>query len=233
MSVVQEVADLLKLVADAIGNVRTIIDTARDGQQFLQRNHPDAKDDLASLLEEIGKLTEYLADASSIITGFAFAVTGTDLDRQPRAFNDLFVQRQAVFARFDAQLQRTRAHCSTIGNYAWQLRHQAEKKGMHNLFGLVNAATRQATEMSRLIEEVYSNDTVLLKEFENMAKAVRLALDDIQAALGPPGQMLVENVPAAAELLGRYSTSSSPSRCERMTRSESYIRSSMTFGSHS
>jgi hypothetical protein len=203
---VEEVADLLKVVAHGISNVRMIIDAARDGHQYLQGHHPDAQADLAKLLDQFGKLTEYLAEASSIITGFAFAVTGTAFDREPRAFNDLLVKRQAVFARFDAQPELTRAHCSEIGMHAWASRQQAEKNGMHNLFGLVNAGKQRAEEMSEQIERVYGNDAKLLTEFQNMAKAVRLGLDDIQAALGPPGQMLVENVPVAAELLGRYAT---------------------------
>jgi hypothetical protein len=206
MSAVNEVADLLKLVAEGVRNVRTIVDAARDGYKYLHEHHADAEADLANLLEELGKLTEYLADGASIITGFAFTVTGTDLDRQPRAFNDLLVERQRVFARFDAQLDRTRTHCSKVGMHANKLRIQAETNGLHNLFGLVNAGKEQAGRMARLVEEVYENDVELLKEFQYMSEAVRLALDDVQTTLGPRGTMLVENVPAAAELLGRYAT---------------------------
>ena len=116
--VIAEVADLLKLVADGIGNVRSIVDAARDGYTSLTKNHPNAQTDLANLLDEIGKLTEYLADASSIVTSFAFTVSETELGRQPDRFNDLLRKRQAgVLARFDAQLGATRAHSSEIGMY--------------------------------------------------------------------------------------------------------------------
>jgi hypothetical protein len=206
MSTVSDVGALLNLVGDGIRNVRTIVDATRDGYAYLQAHHSGAQADLASLLVEMGKLTEYLADAASIITGFAFTVSGSDVARQPRAFNDLVVDRQAVFARFDAQLEVTRSHCSVIGNHAWRLGEEARKKGLPNLFGLVKAGTKRAEEMSRQVQEVYGNDAELLSQFKNMAMAVKLALGDVQAALGPPGQMDPGNVPAAAKLLGEYST---------------------------
>ena len=202
------------LVAVGIGNVRSIVDAARDGYAFLTKNHPNAQTDLANLLDEIGKLTEYLADASSIVTSFAFTVSETELGRQPDRFNDLLRKRQAVLARFDAQLGATRAHSSEIGMYAYQLRLEAEKNGMQNLFGLLNTGKEQAKKMSRLVQEVYANDGVLLDEFQNMAKATTLALNDVQSKLGPPGLMKAENVPAAAKLLGRYQTEFLPVQLE-------------------
>lgn len=214
MTAIAEVLDLLKVVADGIGNVRTVVEAARDGEKFLRTHYPDAEKDLADLLDEIGKLTEYLADASSIITGFAFTVTGSDVDRQPRAFNDLLVQRQAVFARFDNQLQLTRTHCSRIDDYGDALLKKAQERGLHNLFGLLNAGSEQAQRMSDLVLDVWTNDQTLLREFKSMSEAVRRALDDVQAALGPPGQMLIENVPAAAALLGEYSTAFVPIQLE-------------------
>ena len=214
MTVIAEVSDLLKTVADGISNVRTVVEAARDGEEFLRTNYPDAEKDLADLLDEIGKLTEYLADASSIITGFAFTVTGSDVDRQPRAFAKLLVQRQAVFARFNTQLEATRTHCRRIADYGSALQQKAEKRGLHNLFGLLNAGSEQARRMSHFFSRVWTDDQALLGEFESMSEAVRRALDDVKAALGPPGQMLVENVPAAAALLGEYSTAFVPIQLE-------------------
>jgi hypothetical protein len=205
MTVVKEVTDLLKLVAEGISNVRTIVDAARDGREYLHQHHKDAETDLASLLEEIGKLTESLAEGASIVTHFAFTVSGSDLDRQPARFNDHLEQRQAVFARFDSQLEKTKASCSKIGHHAYLLQEQAKSNGMHNLFGLMNAGKRRAEQMSVLLFEVYGNDTELLEEFKNMARAVKLALADVHAVLAPRGQARPENVETASERLWEYS----------------------------
>lgn len=204
MSLLQDAAALLKEVAGGIRDLRTIIEAARDGEKFLTRHHPDARKAFADLLEELGKLTEYLADASSIVTAFEFTVTGSDVDRQPRAFNDQLVEREAVFARFDNQLDQTRIHCSAVGGYSEQLATQAKQRGLHNLFGLLNTGKEQAAKLSVLLEDVWGNDTRVLDEFEKMATAVRIALEDVRAALGPPGEMRSENVPAAAQLLGKH-----------------------------
>ena len=205
MSAVDEVAALLRLVGEGITNVRSIVDAARDGHAYLHQHHKDAEKDLASLLEEIGKLTESLAEGASIVTHFAFTVSGSDLDRQPARFNDRLEQRQAVLDRFDSQLEKTKTSCATIGHHAHVLQQQAERSGRHNLFGLMNAGKKQAERMSVLLVEVYGNDTELLEEFKNIASAVRLALADVQSVLGPPGQGRPENVEAASERLGEYS----------------------------
>jgi hypothetical protein len=111
--------------------------------------------------------------------------------------------------------------------YAYQLRLEAEKNGMQNLFGLLNTGKEQAKKMSRLVQEVYANDGVLLDEFQNMAKATTLALNDVQSKLGPPGLMKAENVPAAAKLLGGTKRNSCRSSSKQTTPSESSAASSM------
>jgi hypothetical protein len=210
VSLVNEVADALKLVADGINNVRTIVEAARDAPRYLSRHYPNASDELASLLEELAKLVQLQAEASSVVTHFDFTVTGTDMGRQPSRFNDYLLEHKAVAERYRLQLDQTRTHCSQIGLHLFGLRTAIGKHGLRDIFGLWKAPQKSAQDAARLLEEVYSNDAVVLDEFQNMANAVDKALTDVRNALGGPGRVFIENVPQAANVLNGYAQQFAP-----------------------
>jgi hypothetical protein len=214
MSLVNEVADALKLVADGINNIRTIVQAARDAPKYLSRHYPNAADELAGLLGELAKLVQLQAEASSVVTHFDFTVTGTDIDRQPSRFNDYLLEHKAVAEKYRIQLDQTRTHCSEIGRHLFRLKAATNKHGLRDIFGLWKAPQNAAHDAVRLLEEVYSNDAIVLEEFQSMADAVDNAITDVRNALGGPGQVLVENVPRAAGVLGGYAKQFAPVESE-------------------
>lgn len=204
MPLVKEVSDALKLVADGINNIRTIVEAARDAPKYLSRHYPNASDELASLLRELANLVQLQAEASSVVTHFDFTVTGTDIGRQPSRFNDYLLEHKAAAERYRLQLDQTRTHCSEIGYHLFGPKTATDKHGLRDIFGLWKAPQNSAQDAVRLLEDVYSNDAMVLDEFQNMANAVDKALTDVRNALGGPGQVFVENVPKAAGVLSSY-----------------------------
>ena len=88
MTAVGEVLDSVKALADLIASTRTILDALRDGRAYLERNHPDAKEDLAKLLEQMRITVAGLSKATSVVTDFWFTIDGSARDEEPSRFND-------------------------------------------------------------------------------------------------------------------------------------------------
>jgi hypothetical protein len=74
VTVVREVADALKMLTDVINNTRDIIDAVNDGRKYLASKYPDARGDLAKLLDQMEITVVGLADVTKILTGFQFTV---------------------------------------------------------------------------------------------------------------------------------------------------------------
>jgi ABC-type transporter Mla subunit MlaD len=210
MTAVAEVVALLDQVAKGISNLRSIIKAARDGYAYLERYHSDARDDLGKLLEELRKLGQLLAEASSIVTHFDFTVSGSGVGEEPARFNRLLIEHKSVFQQFEDQLDDTRTRSGRVGAHYWALQAKAEQRRLGNAFGLLKTSKRQAEKLNKLLRDVYANDSIVIEEFQKMADAVRLALDDVRAALGPVGESRVENVRKAARRLGRHAANFQP-----------------------
>jgi hypothetical protein len=181
MSLVNEVADLLKLVAEGIQNIRSIVTAAKDGAAYLDRHFRRRVLNSPPCFDELGKLAQVLAEASSIVTHFAFTVSGSEVDREPREFINKYGEHRVVYEELMNQLDATRAHSSQIGYYRAGLRAKAEGHNLSNLFGLLGTARAQAKRLDALLSTVYANDSKVIEECTRMGEAVRMALDDVRA----------------------------------------------------
>lgn len=118
MSIVKEVADGIKLLADGIDNIRKIYGAIRDGKEYLETTHPDVKTDVAAMCVEMRKTLQAIATASSIITHFRFNVSSQAIQSEPSRFNDYLMQYKTQAMNVESQLDSLRGHCHKIREHA-------------------------------------------------------------------------------------------------------------------
>lgn len=207
---VSDVLTLLERVSQGLTRIQAIIAAVASAPAYLREHYPEARQELAELLQEIAKLTQLQAEASSIVTHFDFTVTGSAIDHEPRKFNDYYIAYKALAEKHRAQLDETRTHCSNIGLHAAGIKFKTDRHGLYDLFGMWTKSRSQAREAAELLGKVYSDDSKVLEEFERMADAVELALQSVRDALGPSGAKEVKNVPRAARVLAEHAASFRP-----------------------
>ena len=205
MSIVKEVADGIKLVADGIGNIRKIYDAIHDGKEYLKTEHPDVKDDVAAMCIEMRKTLQAIATASSIITHFRFNVSTQEIESEPTRFNDYLIKYKFQAMNVESQLDSLRGHCHIIHDHVEKLEEKAKKAklaGMLKLFGL--SSDRREQELSKALENIYDDEMQFHSNVWQMRMVLERSLDEIGTILGPPGTMDAKNVPTAAKTLGEY-----------------------------
>jgi hypothetical protein len=200
-----DVIEIIKQVAEGIEHIKTISDAVRDGRDFLKAQHPEIKADLAALCQEMQRTTIAVAAASAVLTHFRFTVSGAAVSTEPARFNDHLIAHKALAARVSTSLEAMRGHCSKIRAHANRLRGNLQPKKLDRLLQLfgIDSAERDR-EVGQALQRIYDDEMQGHLLVNRLALGLQLSLDDIGNALGPPGQMLPENVPAAAALLGSY-----------------------------
>lgn len=205
MTLVKEVVDMIDLIAKSVDNMQKIADAVRTGVGYLKAKHPEASDDLLAMCQEITKTLDALAVASSVVTRFSFTVSGTNLDREPRVFNDYFIAHAKDAREVKNRIEILRGHCHKIKEYADRMTKTASGVGLSSLFNLLNVrSAEQETELADRLQQIYDEEQEFYLIVDGMSSAVEGAFEDVQRALGPPGAMIPENVPVAAKLLGEY-----------------------------
>ncbi|MFX0197880.1 MAG: hypothetical protein ACFFCW_17295 [Candidatus Hodarchaeota archaeon] len=205
MSIVKEVADGIKLVADGIDNIRKIYDAIHDGKEYLETKHPDVKDDVAAMCIEMRKTLQAIATASSIITHFRFNVSGQAIESEPSRFNNYLIKYKTQAMNVESQLDSLRGHCHKIRDHAKKLEEKAKNAklaGMLKLFGL--SSDQREQELSNALDNIYDDEMQFHSNVWNMRMVLERSLEDIGKKLGPPGAMDAKNVPTAAKALGEY-----------------------------
>lgn len=216
MSLVREVVDAIEIIANSIENMQKIAEAIRKGVGLVKAKYPETKKNLIVMSQEITSTLDALAVASSIVTRFAFTVSGSNVDDEPRVFNDYFRANVTDENEVRQQLETLRGHCHIIKEHAEAMSKAASKRGLRSLFGLLGVDSRkQEAELGERLEQIYEEDMALYATVDKMSAAVNGAMEHIQRTLGPHGKMQPKNVPAAAELLGQYSLrfSDLQSRC--------------------
>ncbi len=205
MSIVKEVADGIKLVAEGIDNIRKIYDAIRDGKKYLETTHPDVKSDVSAMCIEMRKTLQAIATASSIITHFRFNVSSQAIATEPSRFNNYLMQYKTQAMNIENQLDSLRGHCSTIRKHAQDLEKKAKKAklaSMFKLFGLNSDQMEQ--ELASALDQVYNEEMQFHSNVWTMRMVLERSLDDIGQKLGSPGAMDARYVPTAAKILGEY-----------------------------
>ncbi|MCG8468405.1 MAG: hypothetical protein MJB57_09395 [Gemmatimonadetes bacterium] len=207
MTITREVLDALAAVTQSIGHVRDLSEAIRDGKQYLSTNHPEVKDDLVALCQEMQKSATALATASSIITHFRFVIGDDVLASEAARFNDYLVANKAQAETLRQQLRSMRGHCTAIEEHANKIAESADPKGFKSLaaaLGLHSAEMEQ--KLADALQGIYDEEMAYHVGVNMMADAVEATLSEVQETLGPSGGIMPENVPSAAALLGEYAT---------------------------
>jgi hypothetical protein len=198
---IKDVLDGLKLVSEGIQNVKTIAKAVKDGTNYLKAKHPDVRDELRALLEELRKNMNVIKQASAVLTNFRFAVAKpSELER----FNDYFIKSKTEAQQLHNQIDDLRTHCSKIRMHAEKITHSAASPAfaVFSLLGL-NSPQREA-ELGKKLYEIAYGDLSIAYSAERMLGYLEEALKDIQNALGTGGAMDAKKIPDAARLLGQY-----------------------------
>jgi hypothetical protein len=202
---IDDVIEIIKQVAEGVDHIKTIADAVKDGRDFLKARHPEIQTDLTALCQEMQKTTIAVAAASAVLTHFRFTVSGSAVSSEPARFNEHFIAHKERAARVSISLEAMRGHCSKIREHADRLCGNLKPKKVDRLLQLFGIdSTERDRQVGRALQLIYDDEMQGHLLVNRLALGLQLSLEDIGKALGPPGQMLPENVPAAATLLGHY-----------------------------
>ena len=205
MSLFSEAVDIIDQLASSVDNMQKLAEAVRTGIGYLEKNHPEATRDLLAMCDEISHTLDALAGASAVVTRFAFNVSGGVAASEARAFNNYYVDAARDAAGVRNQIEELRGHCHAIRQHADAMAKEAAGSGLGSLFNLLGIrSAKREQELAERLGQIYNEEMELYLTVDGMSRAVELAFKDVQNTLGPPGQMLDENVPAAAQLLGKY-----------------------------
>ncbi len=206
MAIIQEVRDAIAAVADNVEHIRTISEAVTNGKDYLKTTHSSVAGDLAAMCEEMGKSSQALAAASSIVTHFRFVI-GDGLAGEASRFNEHLVSHKAQAETVDRSLTSMRGHCSVIKDHADSIREHADPKGLTSIAAALGLhSPKREKDLAAALQGIYDEEMQYHAGVYSMANAVKSALKAIQDALGPPGSINPQNVPKAAEVLGEYAT---------------------------
>jgi hypothetical protein len=205
MTIVRDVVDAVKAVAEGVEHIQTIAKAVRDGRDYLKLRHPEVRKDLAAMCVEMRNTLTAIAAASAVLTHFRFTIAGSAVDSEPRAFNDHLVAHKEKAHNVSRSLHALRGHCHVIRKHADSMVERARSLRLERLlllFGIDSAERDRA--VAKALQDIYDEEMQAYRLAAQLSLALQRALDEISKALGPPGAMLPANVPIAAALLGEY-----------------------------
>jgi hypothetical protein len=205
MTVVREVADALKMLTDVINNTRDIIDAVNDGRKYLAAKYPDARGDLAKLLDQMEITVVGLADVTKILTGFQFTVEGTARDLEPARYNSYVIEQRAKSTELRGKISSLKGNCEEIRKLRDALNARAEGRQWWSTFTLLGVKDQQrAQELWSKLSDFYADDLRMIDAIELMLTTAERAIDEVSAALGGPGLAYPQLVLEAAAVLKVY-----------------------------
>ncbi len=202
---VKDIIAGLKLVADGIDSVNTIADAVRTGKDYVNTNHPEVRNDLRLMVDELRKSLLLIKRASAVLTNFRFAVStdvqGLELSR----FNNYFIHSKEEAHHLETHIDDLRTHCSKIREHGTKIGGEAGVTGFTRIFALLGLNSPQREQkLGQQLDQLAYEDFAVANSAEEMLDCLTSALKEVQNALGDGGTMLTENVPKAADLLLKY-----------------------------
>jgi hypothetical protein len=119
MTLVSEVADVIKMLGEVVKNTREIVDAVNDGRKFLAAKHPEAQREFSDLLSQMQHAIEGLADVTKVISGFRFvlhkgAVDLGTVDRELARFNDYVIEQKKDITTLRDNRCKLKADCDKV-----------------------------------------------------------------------------------------------------------------------
>lgn len=134
---VDNILEGLKLVADGIKNVKTIVDAVKSGRDYVNTKHPEVRCDLRLMMDELRKSLLLIKRASAVMTNFRFAVSADLHASELARFNDYFIQSKEESQHLETHIDDLRTHCSRIREHAAKIGVEPTKTGFPKLFALL------------------------------------------------------------------------------------------------
>jgi len=210
MTLVREVADVIKMLADVIKDTREIVESVNDGRKFLASRHPDAREDFSRLLDQMQRTVEGLAQVTKVIGGFRFVVDERVIQsdtgaREVARFNDYVIQQRADITALKNRIRELKADCEKVRALRDKLDAQSNDRSWGSMFGLLGENSRaRAAELASSLSNFYADDQRMIDLFQQTLSLAELAISDVEDALGPRGLASPHNLSSAAEVLHAY-----------------------------
>jgi hypothetical protein len=202
------VINKLECVAHDVQKIDTITQAIRSGKSYVKENHREIQSDLRDLVDELQKNVRLIKDESRVITTFHFAI-GADPEavKELRHFNDYFIKATQDEQHLREHIDGLRTHCGKVRDHAERIANGETPDDYAGVFAIVGVRDpEKEQELGVELFEMARGDDEFAKSAEDMLRCVHDALKDVQDVLGTGGAMYPQNLPAAADLLSKYST---------------------------
>ncbi|MCK5210521.1 MAG: hypothetical protein KAI29_24745 [Cyclobacteriaceae bacterium] len=203
MGTIQDVFSMLGDVTEGISDIKSIISAVDEGKEYLSKRYPDVKKDLGLMCREWNKTLRLIAMDASILTSFSFVIDKTLAGTELRKFDDEVRKRIDVSGQLRSQIHDLRSHCHVIAQHKNNIEAGSLMDNVFSALGIHSAERNR--DLSDLLQKLLDEEAQAFYVSGQMSEAVDNALQDIRNTLGPPGQMLPDNLPAAADKLSEYS----------------------------
>ena len=192
----------LEHVSNGISDIKNIISAVDEGKEYLSKRYPNVKKDLGLMCREWNKTLRLIAMDASIVTSFSFVIDKTIAGSQLSKFDDEVRKRIDISGQLRSQLHDLRSHCHVIAEHKRNIEDGSLVDNIFTALGIKSVDRNR--ELGDLLQKLLDEEAQAFFVSGQMSQAVDYALGDIRDALGPPGKMLPENLPLAADRLGEY-----------------------------
>ncbi|HTN45275.1 MAG TPA: hypothetical protein VL098_02940 [Flavipsychrobacter sp.] len=202
MSILAEVADGIKMVAEAIKNIRDIHEGIKDGKSYFEKSHPEIRKDVAAMCMEMSKTCNAISTASALLTHYRFNASPGVIDSEPTRFNDYFIRYKTDQQEAEKLILSLKGHCSIIRDHAEKI-GQGSISHFWSLLGF--QSQQRQNELQALLQKIYDDERDFHNIVYKMARSLGLAVEDITEELSENGMLHSSKVPDAAAKLAAYS----------------------------
>ena len=204
MGILKQIVDDIKVVADSVKNIQSILAAIKDGKKYFEKTHPEIKQDVAAMCIELQKTCNAIAIASSVITNFRFNSSAGALDNEPTRFNDYFIKYKTNKNEAENLIRSLKGHCRIIKQHSEKI-SSCNTNAFWAFFGL--QSSQRENELGILLQKIYDDEQDYYDIVSRMAHSMNTAIEDVTDALCVNGMMSATKVPAAALLLTEYAKS--------------------------
>jgi hypothetical protein len=214
MTLVREVADAVKMIADVVRSTRELVDAVNGGRAYLASRHPEAGEDFAALLGQMQRAMEGLAEVTKVVSGFRFEIEdGKAVRGEVARFNAYVVEQGKAVTSLRAEIKELKADCDKVRDLRDALDAHAAKPRFGSMFGLLGVESRKrAEELAARLSNFYADDQRMIDALSTLLELADRALGEADEALGPRATAYADNVDEAATILRMYAVAFDDSR---------------------
>ena len=193
MSIIKEVTDGIDLIASSIRNIKTIVDTVKDGKGYLDSRYKEAKADVVQMLDEMGKTMITMSKISSIITHFSFINDPAHYVSDMEELRDQIRNSKSELEALEQNIDSNRGHCSVIRHHAEKIKEGNKLDSLFRIFGIDSKEKNE--ELSGRLRRIYDDEHNQYMAVDMLCANLKIAIDDVYNTLGGAGMIDPTKVP--------------------------------------